>query len=188
MSELKMELVAKSSIQVNGQVWIGDPCYVPVLHNVWDDFLDVYWENDDCPTAVISINGIEMIVGNTEHGDGTYEVSNGGECGVDAGLLCVIPSELFSFLGLDKIDNNDHGGVFTEASGCAHIDEKHTVHAGLVTVITGDRCEGCGGLEGECDCEECTGCGEWDYCTCDDDHDEDEQDEFDEDDFEVEDD
>jgi len=147
-------------------VWLGDPCYVPEFNDNWDDFCGVLFSMEDDDSHVMSCNGIEFVVGNTAYGDGYYHVSSGGKCGVDAGLLSVIPAGHF---GLDANSGNDYGGVFVTVNGRCFIDEQSTVHAGHVNIITQDRCENCSGVEGECGCERCWDCGEFeDWCTCED--------------------
>lgn len=148
------------------RVWIGDPCYVPFFNDNWDAFLDVYFDvyTDDGPSHVMACNGIPFVLGNTAHGDGTYHLNVGGSCGVDAGLLSVVPAGEF---GLVEKDGEDYGGEFVTVKGYCKIDENHTLHAGSVRIHTGDECKFCTSLESECDCRECFGCGEEeDFCEC----------------------
>ncbi len=165
----------KSSIEVSGRVWIGDPCYPPFFNKNWNNgWLGAYWggelalEKEDACTCsiVVTVNGIEMVAGGTDHGDGCYQVSSGGEVGVDAGLLCVIPESMFELAGLDG--KEEHGGVYLDdVHGTAYINEDGTLHAGSVNVITKERCECCGDAADDCHCERCDECGEWeDYCMC----------------------
>lgn len=168
----------KDSIQVNGRVWIGDPCYPPFFNKYWNEgWLAAFWKGQEAlreadPDAydgsvVVTLNGIEMVAGGTDHGDGCYDVDGAcGSCGVDAGLLCVIPEEMFVLAGLNGVDA--HGGVYVDdVLGAALVDEDGTLWAGHVKVVTKDRCENCNAIEGECGCERCWECGEWeDYCTC----------------------
>ena len=152
-------------------VWIGDPCYAPGLGDVdgvdmWDKFCDFSLsekfekEEKGHYSHVAKYDGVEFMFGNTAHGDGSYEVSTGGVCGVDAGLLSVIPAGAF---GLDPNDG-DHGGVFATVQGSCYIDDRHTLHAGNITVKTD--------WDYEDEEETCWSCGqELDYCYCEDDED-----------------
>ena len=169
---------SKSSIDVNGRVWIGDPCYPPFFNKYWNDgWLAAFWK---CQkelkeaeafedSVVVTVNGIEMVAGGTSYGDGCYDVDGAsGSCYVDAGLLCVIPEAMFELAGLDG--ENAEGGVYVDdVHGTAEVDEDNTIWAGSVKVITKERCENCNGIADECSCEQCWGCGEWDdWCTCED--------------------
>jgi hypothetical protein len=165
----------KNSIEVNGRVWLGDPCYPPFFSKHWNKgWLAAFWEGQATlrehdafeESVVVTVNGIEMVAGGTAHGDGTYHVEGGGTVGVDAGLLCVIPEEMFELAGLDGKD--DCGGVYLDdVSGTAEIDEDGTCWAGSIKVITEFRCECCDAINGECSCERCWECGEWEeWCTC----------------------
>jgi hypothetical protein len=160
-------------------VWIGDPCYAPELNHsydgdkTWSTFCEAYFKAQDDdkeegleeqPSYVFKHRGVEFVVGGTAHGDGCYDCSAGGSCGVDAGLLSVIPAGAF---GLDPSTGDNYGGVFHTVSGLCGMDEDHTLYAGNITVVTGSICENCGALEDDCSCERCWGCGEWeDYCCC----------------------
>jgi hypothetical protein len=146
-------------------VWLGDPCYAPELSDDWDNFCNEYFQADeDEPSKVMEHNGVKFVCGNTAYGDGCYGVSTGGRCGVDAGLLSVIPAGAF---GLDSNRDTDFGGVFVTIQGECYMDKDGTLHAGSVCVHTGDVCENCGALAYECDCERCMDCGEFeDHCDC----------------------
>lgn len=152
------------------KVWIGDPCYAPELSSdddeTWQEFCSFYFDagGDNEGFLIAEHRGVEFLVGGTAHGDGCYELNIGGHCGVDAGLLSVIPAGAF---GLDPDSGDDYGGNFVEIDGRCYMDEYHTFHAGSVNVITEDRCECCNSIDGTCGCERCWDCGEWEeYCTC----------------------
>jgi hypothetical protein len=163
-------------------VWLGDPCYAPELNtheknNPWDDFCNELFDDEryklDENGFVMEHNGTKFFFCNTAHGDGCYRVSSGGECGVDAGMLSVIPAGAF---GLDPSSGDNYGGVFTTVSGLCHVDENSTLHAGIVTIVTEYECDCCGGIDGECSCERCYDCGEWeDYCNCQEEEEEEEE-------------
>lgn len=124
-------------------VWLGDPCYAPVLNKdeVWDEFCDILFSKEDSngrsPSHVFEHEGTEFVFGNTAHGDGCYAVKGAtttlGVCGVDAGLLSVIPAGAF---GLDANSGDNYGGVFTTVEGDCHMDEEGTLHAGVLTIKT----------------------------------------------------
>jgi len=140
-------------------VWLGDPCYAPELEKEWDKFCDALFASESYrnkePSHVFEKDGVEFVVGGTAHGDGCYPVSSGGMCGVDAGLLSVIPAGKF---GLDPDGENDYGGVFVTAHGDCYMDEDGTLHAGRITVETDreddeDCCAVCGEEEWNCECD-----------------------------------
>jgi hypothetical protein len=100
--------------RIKGKVWIGDPCYV-FGDNAWNEFMAVQWadrKNPNKPTvddhngAVLeTVHGPAYLCG-TAYGDGFYDVRVNGEsvggCGVDAGLLSVIPLATVKKLVKDK--------------------------------------------------------------------------------------
>lgn len=155
-------------------VWIGDPCYVPEFDPVpvWNDFCDLIFSDDfkknPGESHVVSYNGIEFVFGSTAHGDGCYPVNirgaTHGRCGVDAGLLSVIPADAF---GLDPHGDDDFGGHFAQVSGMCYIDEDNMLHAGGITVPTQHYCDHCEQTEDYCECVICSSCDQPEEdCSC----------------------
>lgn len=94
---IKMSPLPSEYMLEPGSYIIVDPCYVfPDGH--WSEFCEeLFKDNND--VNLVTVDGGEFIVWNTLYGDGTYPVYEHGdklgECGVDAGLLAVIPLGLF---------------------------------------------------------------------------------------------
>ena len=74
-----------------GKYIIGDPCYL--FDDNWDDILG---DNDffECDLCNQKINGLDVAIMPTEHGDGCYYDSNDFQYCVDAGLIGIMPYEL----------------------------------------------------------------------------------------------
>ena len=161
-------VLGKSRIYVDGPVWIGDPCYAPNFNNDWDDWIDAFFgaEEEGCPCAIVSVNGIEMVAGSTAHGDGSYDIDGAsGTLPVDAGLLCVIPEKMFVDAGLEMGGDNCDGCFIEKVTGDCFVDDDGTLVVGHgIRVITAERCEHCNDLASECGCERCGDCGS--ECDC----------------------
>ena len=79
--------------------YVGDPCYV-IDDARWGEFCDKlfahsnYHSNAGCDIEW-KVDGVEYIVEtwSSPGGDGVWTFSGMGECGVDAGLLAVVPVE-----------------------------------------------------------------------------------------------
>jgi len=85
-----------------GQYWIGDLCYI-YPDDFWSDYVEEAFEGTngrgkDWQGAILEYNGIKVFTCNTCYGDGCYPVrKNGqviGQCGVDAGMLSLVPVSL----------------------------------------------------------------------------------------------
>jgi len=90
--------------------YVGDPCYVLGSNDdLWSKICRTLWDFDkqdnqsDRDGLVLTIDGVDIIIWGTAHGDGGYKLTHNksqiGRCGVDAGLLSFIPTRL----GFDKL-------------------------------------------------------------------------------------
>jgi len=99
-------------IKVKGKLYIGDPCYV-LSDEAYDQLLDVILRKDGC-VATIKANGetAEMACHQTAYGDGAYDCVTDSQyigcCGVDSGLIGIIPFEL---LDTSKVDDRMYGDL-----------------------------------------------------------------------------
>lgn len=78
-----------------GEYYIGDCCYVigdetPAFDWV-DDFLEQFWVDSEN----INLGGHQIVAYNTSHGDGVYPSNVGFEFPVDAGLIGIIPKDVW---------------------------------------------------------------------------------------------
>lgn len=95
-----------------GDYWIGDPCYVFPSER-WLDFCAL------CDSNFLEDFGIKFFVCGTAYGDGFYSLKKKGievgGCGVDSGMLAIIPVALLkrwkSKKGYTGKQDN-FGGVF----------------------------------------------------------------------------
>lgn len=89
-----------------GTYYIGDPCYV-VSDDNWQQLLDDtnYFENENQ-----SYKGLQILVGDTSYGDGTYTDNYRREYGVDAGLIGIMPIEVVD----NKYSNIENLGAIVE--------------------------------------------------------------------------
>jgi hypothetical protein len=78
-----------------GEYYIGDCCYVldDNLENFdWvDDFCEPFWSDEEN----IVVKGHQIVAYGTAHGDGEYPSNIGATFPVDAGLIGVVPKELW---------------------------------------------------------------------------------------------
>lgn len=78
-----------------GRYWVGDPAYV-VPNDEWSLFCDALFASNDAHSGFCRENNFFCL--GTAYGDGCYLLrENGmvvGSCGVDAGLLSIIPEIL----------------------------------------------------------------------------------------------
>jgi len=112
-----------------GRYLIVDPCYV-FPDERWSEFCDTMFAipgNKNCcldsQGLVFSDNDIEFFVCGTAHGDGYYSLKESGisigGCGVDAGLLAIIPENL-----IEKWNSKDKYTGIHENFGGVWIDIK----------------------------------------------------------------
>lgn len=90
-----------------GTYYIGDPCYFwPNDPNGktmgWGDFVDLFYRYQGGALQISTDVGFfTMWAENTAYGDGEYTVRDGrtvlGDVGVDAGMIAVIPAEMFDY-------------------------------------------------------------------------------------------
>jgi len=103
-------------------ILVTDPCYVfgHIDEVSWDDFCDGLFDTEDSHGArILSYKGIEILVCDTAHGDGSYtayaSANQKGDFGVDAGLFCFIPyseaaekaPELLPFFNVEVMENGE---------------------------------------------------------------------------------
>jgi hypothetical protein len=119
MNLLTFPKLEAPDIQEGQSIWIGDPCYVV---EPWIEFCHLCSFSAKYNSITISNEGVtlhdkiqslerprlwNMIYWNTAFGDGNYELLNGnhslGFCGVDAGMLAIIPMEALQNVSSDRL-------------------------------------------------------------------------------------
>jgi len=150
-----------------GKYQVTDPCYF-LGHDddFWSAFCDFMFpgqsHRSDCYT--IEIAGHKVFAWGTLHGDGCYPTKKDGceigESGVDAGMLALVPVELFTLLGEHLGTNDDSNAPIVEVKSnfTPEVDDGNCSFEKYET-ITGDEeeeCERCGstysvGLNSLCD-------------------------------------
>lgn len=87
-------------------MWFGDPCYFfdndnSVNSEMWSEFCSMMYPNGEdgelSDQGTLVVDGHEVLYMSTAWGDGSYHASAGGksaDCGVDAGMLALVPMEL----------------------------------------------------------------------------------------------
>jgi len=141
-----------------GKYVIIDPCYV-YPDKEWHEFCHLI---DNGDSWVVTYNGTPFFVWSTAYGDGSYPVytnagSKVGSCSVDAGLLSVIPYDLFQSKRAAAL-----GVVVDVTRDCvASVDDSNVMIGTQFTVITKEDEEE---YDEDCDCD-CSLCG---YCDPDD--------------------
>lgn len=116
-----------------GQVVVADPCYFEQLskpHEKWDQFCNKMFAhgNNHRGPFVFDLNGHTCVTASTKFGDGSYphfgtEIveEHGGDLGVDAGLIAIIPRE-----AVDKLPYNyaiyNVNGIFHYEEGNFYIE------------------------------------------------------------------
>jgi hypothetical protein len=111
-----------------GRYLVVDPCYV-VPNEMWSDFCGASFVNHAATRA--SFDGISFFCQGTAHGDGCFVLKCGnktvGECGVDAGLLSIIPETLIQLWNSEK----NYDGMWPNMGGVwVEIKENTPVHYG----------------------------------------------------------
>lgn len=106
---MKIKSLPDDKITFKGKVIVTDPCYVfgDVENDFWSDFCGVLWE--DSGNKVFQVDCTKIFVLGTNSGDGEYPVLDKdenivGRCGVDAGLLSIIPLNFAKKLGFKRWD------------------------------------------------------------------------------------
>jgi hypothetical protein len=100
ISTMKTEINSLQSSSVThlppGKYWVTDPCYV-YPESEWMDYCN------NCDSGMKEYDGVPFFGFGTAYGDGEYELLQGaatiGSCGVDAGLLAIIPDALVAKWG-----------------------------------------------------------------------------------------
>ena len=103
------KLPKNAKLELNGKVYVGDPCYVfpGEDYSLWDKACDAMFDvnnefNDRDNLRVMEINGIKSYWFGTNSGDGCYPLKKNNrqiaELGVDAGMLSFIPLEIVEIL------------------------------------------------------------------------------------------
>lgn len=120
-SDSQIKLLPESMLKLPpGRYWVGDPCYV-YPDAEWSQFCGVLngAREDSDPTfgIVFEYGGTPFFVSQTAYGDGCYELffdgmHKLGECGVDAGLLSVIPEQLVKLWEPKENSRENYGGVW----------------------------------------------------------------------------
>ena len=154
--------------------YVGDPCYV-IDDARWGEFCDLLFANEgyhgDNPAYIEwEVDGETYTVEcwDSPGGDGVWQFS-GGECGVDAGLLAIVPREC-----CDRATMGDPAGL-----GIVFENEPtlETSNNDYVVILNGERdlswceCHNCSEWvrhdedECSCDCGDSTGCEScWEPC------------------------
>jgi hypothetical protein len=115
-----------------GRYWVGDPCYV-FPQNKWSVFCDTLHGLDDAEQGIDFsysdrvVAATKFFVCGTRYGDGTYILKQDdchvmGKCGVDAGLLSVVPEMLVK--AWHNQCGHETGGVWVEMSRGFTIEAK----------------------------------------------------------------
>lgn len=100
-----------------GKYYLGDPCYAELKNHTWMDVLD---NSDFLESACIFEDGA-IVAFRTMYGDGTYLGTTGFGYSVDAGLIGLVPYDMVSDEGHEKIRRYDLMKIFdiqTEKSFC----------------------------------------------------------------------
>lgn len=114
MNTIKVKSLTQSLAP--GRYWVGDPCYV-FPKDRWTEFCNALFKEEYSGSGVMMIDGDKrFFVCGTAYGDGCYALrKNGnvvGECGVDAGLLSIVPAEYVTEWDPQELSHDDFGGVF----------------------------------------------------------------------------
>jgi hypothetical protein len=139
-----------------GRYRVTDPCYF-LGHDdeFWAELIDFMFPNGSgrgCDTYTIEIAGYKVLMWGTAYGDGEYPTlfdgSVVGRSGVDAGLLSLIPEELYILLKSHLGENDDETAPFIELKGkfSPHV-EGGDCEFGKYKILTGDTaypCDRCG--------------------------------------------
>ena len=100
-----------------GKYYLGDPCYAELKNHTWMDVLD----NSDFLEAPCVFDDGTIVAFRTMYGDGTYFGTMGFGYSVDAGLIGLVPYDMVSDKGHEKIHRDDLMKIFdiqTEKSFC----------------------------------------------------------------------
>ena len=137
MSNQKLTVEDDYSLKLQpGRYVIIDPCYI-YPDEEWSDFCD---KVEDLESFVATYNGTKFLVFNTAYGDGSYPVYDGagaevGSASVDAGLLSVIPYDLFP-----ELATKEELGVviYIPTEVRARVEDSNLTLGSYYSVITDD--------------------------------------------------
>lgn len=139
-----------------GKYQVTDPCYF-LGHDeqFWNDFCQFMFPEHNKERAdsyTIEIAGYKVFAWGTAYGDGCYPTLNNGyevgSSGVDAGMLALVPVELYELLKDTLKGNDDTSAPFVEMtrSFTPEVDEGDCSF-GSYEVLTSDKvhfCRHCG--------------------------------------------
>ena len=91
-----------------GKYYLGDPCYAKLKNHTWMDVLN---NSDFLESACIFDDGT-IVAFRTMYGDGTYFGTTGFGYSVDAGLIGLVPYDMVSDEGHEKIRRYDLMKIF----------------------------------------------------------------------------
>ena len=132
-----------------GKYLVIDPCYIIGGDPFWGEMCNWSYkgkfQNGRPDGFYIQLGKHTLFVWNTAYGDGCYPASDGntcGECGVDAGLLSLVP---MGFVKTCPKNYSDTDRPITELGTVLKLDEDSTpevdngnLTCGNISVITGD--------------------------------------------------
>lgn len=126
-----------------GKYVLGDPCYCfPGKGTV--DHWEILGEScdwwQDNPVATIEVDGVTYhVLGfSTKYGDGSYYDNYGREYAVDAGMIGLVPYELFKAVGGEVMDGIHHAVEFKASAICT--DDDGDMHFGKYHINTQETC------------------------------------------------
>ena len=142
-----------------GKYRVTDPCYF-LGHDddFWNNFCSFMFGEDrtiGSDSYTIEIAGYKVMAWGTAYGDGCYPTLKDGveigSSGVDAGMLSLIPIELYDLFKDHLGENDDSSAPIVELAYnfTPHIEEGDCSYGGYQT-LTGDSAEGCG----DCGCHD----------------------------------
>jgi len=112
---MKTYKLENSMVKLNGEYWIGDPCYV-FSDEDWQKLVKLMFPthntpdfNDSNNIRVVDVDGHLCYLFGTAYGDGSYELLSHTAAeidilGVDAGMLSMIPVTLLKEKGWEIDD------------------------------------------------------------------------------------
>ena len=151
ISPSNFEFVEEALPLPAGWYLVTDPCYVIGEDPFWAKLCDWSFEegkHEDRRSFSLRLGNHVAFLFGTAYGDGCYPVKQGGNeigsCGVDAGMLSLIPMEYIEANRIEILD-----GTEIELKHSATPDyEDGNVTVGRFEIVTGDdedeTCENCG--------------------------------------------
>jgi hypothetical protein len=146
----KFEFITESKEMPKGKYLVTDPCYVIGEDPFWANMIDWMFEGHTMKHNQFFVKANEkhlLFLFNTAYGDGEYPVKkNGsevGSCGVDAGMLSLVPMDFVEEFGLDT----SLGTVIEVAHNDTPYYEDGDTSFGPYQILTSDEaweCDRCG--------------------------------------------